>query len=150
MGHCVIKTPDELAGLTRLLGTLDLPLSVEWRKGLPSRTTQQNATLHMWFGEIAKQQADLDATEVKGMCHRRWGLPIKLRSAQFAWVWERSGAKMPYEKQCALLASGILAVSSTMNTAELSEYMDAMSRHFRSDGMVLTDPEARRYEGEMR
>jgi len=112
-----------------------------------SRTAQQNRTLHMWFGEVAKQQADLDASEVKGMCHRRWGLAIKLRCPRFAWIWENSGARLPYEKQCSLLASGILNVSSSMSVEELSEYMDAMSRHFRSDGVHLTDPELRKYEG---
>lgn len=111
------------------------------------RTTQQNRTLHMWFGEIATQQADLDATEVKGMCHRRWGLAIKLRCPQFAWVWSNSGAHLSYEQQCSLLASGVLNVSSSMTVDELSEYLDAMSRHFRSDGVYLTDPELRKYEG---
>lgn len=108
-----------------------------------SRTTRQNRTLHMWFGEVARQQADLDASDVKGMCHRRWGLTIRLRDAKFAWVWEQSGAKLPYEKQCKVLASGTFNVSSEMNVDELSEYMEAMSRHFRSDGLTLTDPEDR-------
>lgn len=111
------------------------------------RTSQQNRTLHMWFGEIAKQQADLDASEVKGMCHRQWGLAIKLRDPQFAWVWDHSGAHLTYEQQCRLLASGVLNVSSSMSVDELSEYMDGMSRHFRADGVRLTAPELRKWEG---
>jgi len=115
-----------------------------------NRTAHQNATLHMWFGEVARHQADLDANEIKGMCHRRWGLDIRMRCAKFAWVWERSGARLPYEKQCAMLASGVLNVSSEMDTKELSEYMDAMSRHFRKDGVPLTDPEMRGIEAMQR
>ena len=111
-----------------------------------SRTAQQNRTLHMWFGEIAKQSGDLSAAEVKGICHRDFGLVIKLRCPKFAWVWEYSGARLPYEKQCTLLASGVLNVSSSMTVEELSEYMDAMSRHYREQGFFLTDPEARKYE----
>lgn len=111
------------------------------------RTTQQNRTLHMWFGEVAKQKADLDALEVKGMCHRQWGLTIKLRCPQFSWIWERTGVHLTYEKQCKLLASGVLNVSSSMSVDELSEYMEAMSRHFRSDGVYLTDPDLRKYDG---
>ncbi len=111
-----------------------------------SRTDAQNRTLHMWFGQVAKQHQDLDALEVKGMCHRNWGLTIKLRDEVFAWVWKKSAASLSYEKQCALLASGRLQVSSGMNTDELSEYMSAMSRHFRSQGVYLTDPELRKYE----
>lgn len=53
---------------------------------------------------------------------------------------------MPYEKQCNLLASGILSVSSSMNTKELSEYMDAMFQHYASEGIRLTDPDMKFYE----
>lgn len=111
-----------------------------------TRTSQQNRTLHMWFGEIAKHLEDWDAHGIKGVCHRKWGLTIRLRDPQFAWVWERSGKQMPYEKQCSLLASGILSVSSEMSTKELSEYMDAMFQHYTSEGIRLTDPELRKYE----
>lgn len=111
-----------------------------------SRTDAQNRTLHMWFGQVAKKQNDLDSHEVKGMCHRQWGLTIRMRDEVFAWVWKRSAADLPYEKQCALLASGRLQVSSGMTTDELSEYMEAMSRHFRLQGVYLTDPEMRKYE----
>lgn len=111
-----------------------------------TRTAAQNRTLHMWFGQIAKHQGDVDADDIKGMCHRRWGLTIRLRDAQFAWMWERTGAALPYEKQCKMLASGILGVSSAMTAEELSEYLDGMARHFRSEGVRLTDPDARRYE----
>lgn len=111
------------------------------------RTSQQNRTLHMWFGEIAKQLTDLDAFDVKGICHREWGLAIKLRDPQFAWIWDRSGAHLTYEQQCKLLRSGVLNVSSSMSVDELSEYMDGMSRHFRADGVHLTDPELRKWEG---
>ena len=69
-----------------------------------------------------------------------------MRDVVFAWVWERSGATLSYEKQCALLGSGRLQVSSTMTPDELNEYMEAMSRHFRSQGINLTDPDLRKYE----
>lgn len=114
---------------------------VNVREAKESRSAAQNRTFHMWLGEVAKHNGDLDATEVKGMCHRQWGLAIKMRCPKFAWVWEQSGAKLPYEKQCKLLASGVLNVSSSMTVEELSEYMEAMSRHFRSEGIILTDPE---------
>jgi len=111
-----------------------------------TRTAAQNRTLHMWFGEVARHQGDVDADDVKGMCHRRWGLTIRLRDDVFAWMWKHTGANLPYEKQCKYLASGALNVSSAMNADELSEYLDSMSRHFRSEGVRLTDPELRKYE----
>jgi len=119
---------------------------VNIREAGESRTAQQNRTLHMWFGEIARQSGDQDALDVKGACHRRWGLAIKMRDPQFAWIWERTGAKLDYEKQCSLLASGVLNVSSSMTAKELSEYLDDMSRHYRTNGYYLTDPELQKYE----
>lgn len=113
-----------------------------------SRTQAQNRTIHLWYGEIAKHRGDTDALEVKGECHREWGLTIRLRDPVFAWIWEKSGAGLPYEKQCKLLASGALNISSGMSVEELSEYMEGMSRRFRSEGVRLTDPELRKYEGE--
>ena len=86
--------------------------------------------------------------DVKGECHHKWGLPIKLRDRQFAWVWHNSGEKLNYGQQCALLASGVLNISSSMNVSELSEYLEAMQLHYRAEGVRLTDPEAAKYEQE--
>jgi len=148
MPHTVILASDRQRDLAHdLIGRAPANARVTVTDAGERRTAQQNRTLHMWFGEIAKQQADLDANEVKGMCHRRWGVAIKLRDPQFAWIWGHSGARLPYEKQCKLLASGVLNVSSSMSVDELSEYMDSMSRHFRSDGVMLTDPDLLKYEG---
>lgn len=149
MSRRIIRDDKGRASLYEHLDGMVYPFTVTTTKST-SRTSQQNATLHMWFGEVSKHQTDLDANEIKGMCHRRWGLDIRLRCAKFAWVWERSGAGLPYEKQCALLASGVLGVSSEMDTKELGEYMDAMSRHFRSEGIPLTDPDMRGMEAMQR
>lgn len=147
-GQTVILAGPQQRGLAkRLIDEAPDGWTVTLRKAGENRTIQQNRTLHMWFGEVAKQSGDLDAIDVKGMCHRRWGLTIKMRDPQWAWVWERTGARLPYEKQCALLASGVMNVSSSMSVPELSEYMDAMARHYRSEGVRLTDPEALKYEG---
>ncbi len=113
-----------------------------------TRTGQQNRTIHMWFGEIARQRGDTDALEVKGECHRKWGLTIRLRCPKFAWMWRRTGEHLSYEDQCKFLASGVLNVSSRMSVKEFGEYMDGMMRHFRGQGIHLTDPEALKYERE--
>ncbi len=104
------------------------------------RTLSQNSLLHMWIGEIAKHEGDT-ADGTKGRLHREIGLPIRLRNTQFAWVWGQTGAGLPYEKQCALLASGCLNVSSGMTTKELREYLDAIEVKYRAQGVALTNPE---------
>lgn len=91
-----------------------------------ARSLNQNALLHKWFGEIAKREGDKTAKDVKGELHHKYGLNIRLRDDQFAWVWERTGAKMTYEQQCSLLASETLGMSSKMTNKEMREYMDAI------------------------
>ena len=101
------------------------------------RTTNQNALLHKWYGQIAKHEGDRSAKDVKGECHHKWALDIRLRDDQFAWVWERTGALLPYEKQCSLLASETLGISSRMSTAELNEYLSEIENHFAPMGVHL-------------
>lgn len=139
-------TPDEAAHLADRLGRIPLPFTVTVGPA-GVRTLSQNALLHKWFGEVAKQRGDVDMLDVKGECHQKWGLAIKRRCPQFAWIWAQTGAKLPHEKQCKLLASGNLNVSSSMTKPELSEYMDAMSREYRQKGFRLTDPDFMKYQG---
>lgn len=109
-----------------------------------ARTTNQNALLHKWYGQIADHYGDRSAKDVKGECHHKWALDIRLRDDQFAWVWGKTGALLPYEKQCSLLASETLGISSRMTTAELKEYLDAIERHYRPLGVKLAEPEDRK------
>lgn len=139
-------TPDEAAHLADRLGRIPLPFTVTVGPA-GARTLSQNALMHKWFGEVAKQRGDVDMLDVKGECHQKWGLAIKRRCPQFAWIWAQTGAKLPHEKQCKLLASGNLNVSSSMTKPELSEYMDAMSREYRQRGFRLTDPDFMKYQG---
>jgi len=139
-------TPDEAAHLADRLGRIPLPFTVTVGPA-GVRTLSQNALMHKWFGEVAKQRGDVDMLDVKGECHQKWGLAIKRRCPQFAWIWAQTGAKLPHEKQCKLLASGNLNVSSSMTKPELSEYMDAMSREYRQRGFRLTDPDFMKYQG---
>jgi hypothetical protein len=138
-------TPEHARRLADMLVGLPLPFSMTIGDG-DARTLSQNALLHKWFGQIAAHFGDRDAMTVKGECHHKFGLPIKLRNEQFAWVWKQTGAKLTYSQQCNYLASGTLNVSSGMSVKELTEYMDAMARDYREQGVDLIDPEARKYE----
>ena len=118
-----------------------MPYTLTVRDGR-CRTLDQNALLHKWYSEAAKQMHD-SAADVKGQCHHEYGLPIRLQDPQFAWLWTNSAAKLPYEKQCKVLASGQFQISSKMTTKELSEYMAAMQRDYLAQGVQLTNPEDR-------
>lgn len=135
-----ITTPEQAQSLAAFLTGLSVPYTVTVREGRV-RSLDQNALLHKWFGEIATQ-GDMSASDVKGQCHHEYGLPIRLRDPQFAWLWNNSAAKLEYEKRCRVLASGQFQISSKMTTKELSEYMDAMHRDYTARGVRLTTPEA--------
>jgi len=140
-----------------LIGLPVRPLRITWRDGAPDctvdakRSLNQNALFHVWLGEIARHNGDVDAHEVKGICHKEYGLPIRLRDNAFAFVWEaalahfktRFGRDMTYEEECRFLASGAMKISSGMSTAELKEYLDTMQRAFAQQGVFLTQPEDR-------
>ena len=138
-------TPEHAKRLADMLVGLPLPFSLTIGDG-DARTLSQNALLHKWFGEVARHFGDRGADLVKGECHHRYGLPIKRRNEQFAWVWKQTGEKLTYDQQCKYLASGTLNISSGMTVKELTEYMDAMKIDYAEQGVFLTDPELRGME----
>lgn len=105
------------------------------------RSLSQNALLHKWFGEVAAHYGDRTAKQVKGECHHKYALDYRLADPVFEWVWKHSGAGLPYEKQCGLLASETLGVSSKLKVGELKSYMDQMHRDYAAQGVHLTLPE---------
>lgn len=124
---------------------LPLPFSVTIDEG--KRTLSQNALLHKWYGQIAKHLGVMTAMQVKGQCHVAYGVPIRRRDPAFDRVWSKMFAGLTYEQQCFLFERGILAMTREMSVKELTEYMDAMSQDYRAQGVFLTDPETRKYEG---
>lgn len=138
----VVITAEQAAQVARFIEGLPIPFTLTWREGA-KRTLSANALVHKWYGEVAQQLGHVTAIQVKGECHVQYGLPIRLRDEVFAWVWSKTGAHLSYEKQCKLFEKGVLAMTSEMTPKELSEYMDAMARDYRAQGIVLTDPEDR-------
>lgn len=105
------------------------------------RTSDQNALIHVWFGQIAKHYGDRTLKDVKGACHHEYALDIRMKDKAFAWVWHQTGAKLDYEKQCKLLASETLGVSSKMTVSELRFYIDQMQRDYAAQGIILETKE---------
>lgn len=146
--HWRIRNAVDARRFLMVFDNLEKPFMVDITPG-DKRSLSQNNLLHMWFDQIAKHFGDIDSNTVKGQCHRKWGLTIRMKDPQFAWLWERTGAHLDYERQCGLLASGNFNVSSKMSKPDLSRYMDAMRQHYDELGVRLTDPEMQGME-EMR
>ena len=108
-----------------------------------SRTTEQNALIHKWFSEIATQKGDETMMDIKAHCNLTYGRPIKIRddpewSVVFGYLFDR----LNYEKKIKAIRIIDVPFTRSMNVSQLSEYMDAMSRDYRAEGFVLTEPEA--------
>ena len=140
--HRAVTTKAQAEKLVEYLTGLPLPFTVTVKEGEVIRGLSANALLHVWFAEIAKHRGDMSAADVKGECHQRWALTIRLRDPQFAWIWERTGALLDDEKQRKFLVSEQLAISSAMTPKELKEYMDEIEREF-APHVRLTQPEER-------
>jgi len=139
-------TPQDAGRIAEYIEGLPLPFTITVSEG-EIRTVPQNSLFHQWMQELADQHGDLDEHDMKGICHREFGLPIRLQDEVFGWVWEKTGANLSYEKQCKLLASGALGLSSGMTTPQMKAYMDTIQRKYTEKGFRLTDPELRKYEG---
>jgi len=106
------------------------------------RSVDQNALVHKWFGEIARQRGDCDMMDVKAECNLAFGAPILQRDDE---VWGRfwRAINLSHGQRIKAFKLGYVQCTSLMTTGQLTEYMDAMSRHYRGEGFRLTDPEGR-------
>lgn len=136
------RTIQDKGGVDRLCAALqDMPtpfrVTVLEGKG---RSIDQNALLHKWFGEIARQKGDETLMDVKAQCNLTYGAPILIRDDEM-WgrFWKAIG--LSYEQRIKAFKLGYVQCTSLMTAKQLSEYMDAMSRDYRGEGFRLTDPE---------
>jgi hypothetical protein len=142
----MVITPEMGRVLLDTIVGLSLPLRINWLTSgikceeIKSRTTDQNSLLHKNFTEIAAFHGDRTMTEAKGQCHLRWGVPIRMRDNQWAWIWLRATDGLTFEQKCKVCESGVFAISSGMTTKELKEYIDALQAEYLPLGARLTIP----------
>lgn len=143
-GRRVIETPDDLARLLAYLGDFPQPFTITVSQG-KGRTLSQNALVHKWFSEIAVHFNDRDMLDVKADCNMAYGIPILTRDDE---AYRRFLARLNLDDRGLRYANrtGLLPVTSYMDTKQLKEYMDMMERDYREQGVRLTDPEILKYE----
>ena len=146
-----VKQEGDFARLINHLGNMDHPFTAVVSPGLKpkKRTDAMNRTIHKWFGEIAAHLGDMTAMEVKAQCNLTYGTPIKRRDddewgAAFGYIFDA----LSYPAKIKAMRVLDIPITRDMNTKQLSEYMDQMQRDYLGQGVRLTDPDARKYEGE--
>jgi hypothetical protein len=133
-----IRTESQLASWLAFLQARPLPMTVSAVRG-ETRSSQQNRTAHMWYGEVSRQTGD-EPGAVKGYCKAKFGLPIMKRDNP-EWLAKYEPMYMPLDYQTRIALFEIIPLTSKMKLPQMMEYMDAVQRHYLQQGIALTDPD---------
>lgn len=113
-----------------------LEVTIKEGKG---RSVEQNAVMHGWFGQIARELREDDERGVKRYCKLHFGVPIlRTEDEEFREAYDRVVKSLPYEQK--LIAMDILPVTSRMTTIQLDRCMTDMQDHYRTRGVHLEYP----------
>lgn len=143
----IIRTAEHVEALAILLKGRKLPLTVTWAQGASLSSRQQRLSFR-WYQDIATQLGDHTVEEVRADCKVSFGVPILSRDSAFADDWSRSFGRFGHEAQRKIVERFQVPVTSLMKLPQMTEYLDAVQRHWSRAGIRLTDPEALRYEEE--
>lgn len=113
-----------------------LEVSVKEGKG---RSVEQNAVMHGWFGQVARELREDDARGVKRFCKLHFGVPIlRAEDEDFRAAYDRVIKPLDYEEK--LVAMDILPVTSVMTTIQLDRCMTDIQDHYSGRGVSLAYP----------
>ena len=116
-----------------------LEVTVKEGKG---RSVEQNAVLHGWFGQVARELREDDERGVKRFCKLHIGVPIlRAEDEDFRAAYDRVIRPLAYEDK--LIAMDILPVTSTMTTIQLDRCMTDIQELYAKRGVTLVYPKDR-------
>tara|TARA_R110002167_G_scaffold79690_1_gene219664 strand:- start:66 stop:569 length:504 start_codon:yes stop_codon:yes gene_type:complete len=103
------------------------------------RSVEQNRLQYQWYRDLEKQ-GDQTAQEYRAYSKAFFGIPILLaEDEEFRDSYNQTVKPLSYEIKMALMLEPIaLPITSRMNTDQMSRYLNAMSKHFSTQGFRLT------------
>jgi hypothetical protein len=141
--HMVLHGNDDKDRLLDMLRKVDLeyPIDVVIKRATKNRSLAQNRTQWQWFRD-AGQQGDMTASEQRAYCKLHFGIPILRRdSPEYREKYDQIIRPLEYEKKLILMMEPFdFPVTSAMNVAQHSEFLDKVKEHFEGLGYQLTDP----------
>jgi hypothetical protein len=141
--HLVLRDSSDKKSLFNLLQGMELeyPIDVLIKRATKDRTSAQNNTQHQWYRD-AEAQGDMKAWEYKAFCKLHFGVPILRRdSLAYRQKYDKIVKGLPYEHKLLLMAEPApYPVTSAMNVAQKSAFLEEVQKHFTELGFVLTDP----------
>lgn len=138
----VIQSEHEREMAARFVENKAYPFTLTVTDGKP-RTKAQNRLQHKWMQEIAEQKGDCTADEARAYCKLTIGVPIlRSQNAAFKERYDEILKPLSYEQKLAIMSEPLnLPVTSLMSTKQLTDYLEAIIRHFGEQGVVLTMPD---------
>tara|TARA_R100000750_G_C2265981_1_gene65638 strand:+ start:62 stop:481 length:420 start_codon:yes stop_codon:yes gene_type:complete len=130
-------TAQDAGRLAEWVEGLPIPFTLTMREG-KVRSLSQNALLHKWFGEIAKQTHST-ADQVKRECKFYQGCPILMADDPQFVAFLSHLKNLTVEQKIA--AMDYISVTSVMNTKQLSAMCDAVEAKYLPQGIRLSQPE---------
>lgn len=111
------------------------------------RSNDQNDLQQLWVMEIAQQLGDRTPEQVRGYCKLHFGVPIlRHDNPVFKMEYDAVIRPLPYEAKLKLMMEPFdFSVTRIMTTRQKKEYLDAMHQHFSEQGVILTNPEDRKW-----
>jgi hypothetical protein len=147
MAARVVETEQDRTLLVKFIENHKLPMTVEVTAG-KHRTTEQNRLQRQWMIDIASQLPENSAEEWRGICKLHFGVPIlRAENEAFCAVYDEVIRPLPYDTKVKTMMVPIdLPVTSKMTTKQKTAYLDQIHKHFSELGVVLTDPDALKYQ----
>ena len=144
----VIRDPQHVDALAKMLAGRKLPITVTWVQGA-SRTSAQNRLAQRWFADIASQLGDRTHDDVRAECKLTIGIPIlRAENDAFRVSYDRVLKHLTYEQKLEAIRAFDFPVTRLMNAKQMTSFMDDMQRQWTGQGVHLTDPELLKYEQE--
>lgn len=137
-----IETEHDRTMAARLIEGRAIPFTFTLTDG-KHRTTAQNKLQRLWMNEIAEQKGDMNPEEIRAYCKLTIGVPIlRAQNEAFRDGYDRVVKPLSYEQKLSLMSEPLdMPITRIMTTAQKTEYLDGIVRHFAEQGIVLTMPE---------
>lgn len=112
-----------------------LKVSIKIGKG---RSTEQNSISHAWYEQLSRELREDNALGWKAYCKLTIGVPIlRAEVEEFRTNYDASVKLLTYEQK--LKAMHFVPVTSLMTKPQLSQYLEAMQEHFRTNHKVMLE-----------
>lgn len=141
-----VETEQSRSMLIKLIEGRALPFTITMADG-KRRSNDQNELQRLWVLEIAQQLGDRTPEQVRGYCKLHFGVPIlRNENPTFKKEYDEVVRPMSYETKMKLMMEPFdFGITRLMNTRQKTAYLDDMHRHFTEQGVILTNPEDKRF-----